>query len=442
MSVEVTFYTPTKERKTFDTSVATDLEIMDFSNLVGTLPNGLCILDESHRILYANIALAHILGYSDTSYLVGIKLSDFLESRYGDTFEQQLLIIHNRADYQLRMAARTSTPGQFGGDRWIEILATEHIGESNKNRYSVAISEISLDEYVEEDANDNSTLCQSIVEMSPESICIASLDGTILNVNQRALQLYACTDKVHVIGMDILNFVVPSERDWVRNELSKIAKDNHTCTLVLRLKRMDDTLFWAEINAKHIPHGKANTNLLLIYSHDISNHKATEQDLRTLLATDELTGLYNRRGFLISAGQELKHAHRIGCGCALLFFDLDNMKKINDAHGHSQGDHALKTVARIMRETFRESDIIARWGGDEFAVLAVDVPQGCVPTLLERFHTAMDNVQHNNDIAYRLSLSVGVAEYNPYDPKTMDALIAIADIHMYEHKQSKGIVKR
>jgi diguanylate cyclase (GGDEF)-like protein len=95
-----------------------------------------------------------------------------------------------------------------------------------------------------------------------------------------------------------------------------------------------------------------------------------------------------------------------------------------------------------MRETFRESDIIARWGGDEFAVLAVDVPQGCVPILLQRFHTAMDNVLQDVDNPYRLSLSVGVAEFNPYDPKALDALVAIADIRMYEHKQSKGIVGR
>ncbi len=431
-----------KEKNEVDPSPVLELGAQDFFYLVENLGSGLCILDASLQILYANPTLSHIFGYSDKSYLMGKKLGDFLESRYEDMLEQQLLYTHSKLDTQFRITARTSMPGQFGGERWVEILIAEHISESNEKRYNGLVTEISLTDNVEEGTNDNLTLCHSIVEMSPESICIASLEGTILNANQRALQLFGCSDKAHFIGKNILDFVVPSEKDWVRTELAKIAIENHICTLVLRLKRMDGTLFWGEIHAKHIPHGKGNTNLLLIYAHDISNQKATEQDLRTLLATDELTGLYNRRGFLIAAGQELKHAQRLGCGCALLFFDLDNMKKINDTYGHSQGDVALKTVARIMRETFRDSDIIARWGGDEFAVLAVDIPQGCIPMLLKRFHTAMDKVPHSDETSYRLSLSVGVAEYNPHDPKTLDNLVAIADSHMYGHKQSKGIVNR
>jgi len=418
------------------------LRVHEFLDLVDSLPTGLCLLDASLHFLYANTALAHMLGYSDTSYLLGKKFADFLESRYGDMLEQQLLFAAGNLEKKFHFTARTDTCGQYGGNRWLDIQICEQIGESQEHKYNGVISEISLENYTEGTEKNTSSLCQSIVEMSPESICIASLDGVILNVNQRALQLFACTDKVHIVGKDIMDFVVPSERSWVQNELAKITVDNQVCTLVLRLLRMDGTVFWGEISAKHIPHAKTKNNLLLIYSRDISNHKATEHDLRTLLATDELTGLHNRRGFLIAAGQEIKHTHRMGCGCALLFFDLDNMKKINDTHGHSRGDSALKTVARIMRETFRESDIIARWGGDEFAVLAVDVPQGCVPILLQRFHTAMENVPQDVDNPYRLSLSVGVAEFNPYDPKALDALVAIADIRMYEHKQSKGIVGR
>jgi len=95
-----------------------------------------------------------------------------------------------------------------------------------------------------------------------------------------------------------------------------------------------------------------------------------DREIRSLAVTDELTGLYNRCGFLASAMHQLKLAHRHSQDVLLLFFDMDNLKGINDAFGHREGDLAIIRAANALEETFRDSDILARLGGDEFAVLA------------------------------------------------------------------------
>jgi diguanylate cyclase (GGDEF)-like protein len=91
--------------------------------------------------------------------------------------------------------------------------------------------------------------------------------------------------------------------------------------------------------------------------------------------TDELTGLYNRRGFFVSAQQQLKLANRYNKGIFIFSADLDDLKIINDNFGHKTGDSALVETANILKKTFRESDIIARIGGDEFVILGMENPQ-------------------------------------------------------------------
>jgi two-component system, cell cycle response regulator len=159
-----------------------------------------------------------------------------------------------------------------------------------------------------------------------------------------------------------------------------------------------------------------------------------DREIRCLAVTDELTGLYNRRGFLASATHQLKLAHRQGEDVLLLFCDVDNLKQINDSFGHHEGDLALVRAAAALKETFRDSDILARLGGDEFAVLASDasIPsrQAIVPrieNILEKANAAC--------MRYRLSFSIGVARFDPQTPASLGELMARADQDMYVNKR-------
>lgn len=159
--------------------------------------------------------------------------------------------------------------------------------------------------------------------------------------------------------------------------------------------------------------------------------------LRAMSLVDELTGLYNRRGFLTLARQQIKMSDRMGRRVTSIFVDLDGLKAINDSFGHLEGDQALVETAELLRETFRDSDIIARIGGDEFVVLALENNGANAETWTRRL---AENLRHANTSPARrfpLSVSMGVAYYDPAFPCALEDLLARADNLMYAEKRRK-----
>ncbi len=171
--------------------------------------------------------------------------------------------------------------------------------------------------------------------------------------------------------------------------------------------------------------------------HDVTERKRLEERLQNMSLVDDLTGLYNRRGFFALSEQQLKIAERTKQKALIFFVDLDSMKQINDALGHQEGDNALIEVASVLKETFRKSDIIGRLGGDEFAVLAIDATHETENVLIKRLQGALEAINQLKPRKYTLSLSTGVARYDPDSPSSLDDLIARADGLMYETKRTK-----
>jgi diguanylate cyclase (GGDEF)-like protein/PAS domain S-box-containing protein len=168
---------------------------------------------------------------------------------------------------------------------------------------------------------------------------------------------------------------------------------------------------------------------------------AHAQSVREMSMRDELTGLYNRRGFLEVSRQHLKLAQRTGRHAAMFFVDLNGMKDINDELGHEEGDRALADTGKVLAEAMRASDLVARLGGDEFAVLALEVEPTLVGTVIGRVQTAV--AEHNARAArrYRLSLSIGVAVFDPAAPCTVEKLLTDADALMYEQKRAGRLAR-
>jgi diguanylate cyclase (GGDEF)-like protein len=165
--------------------------------------------------------------------------------------------------------------------------------------------------------------------------------------------------------------------------------------------------------------------------------KRASDEIHTLAISDQLTGLYNRRGFLTLAKQQFKLSDRTKRRSILLFADLDGMKGINDTLGHDEGDRALIEVASVLKETFRSSDIIARMGGDEFAILAID-PEKIVPEIIiNRLQSQIDTHNNQANRKYKLSISVDCSSYDPENPCSIDELMASVDRLMYEQKKNK-----
>lgn len=175
----------------------------------------------------------------------------------------------------------------------------------------------------------------------------------------------------------------------------------------------------------------------LLVMHDISNRKRVEQELQELSLVDDLTGLINRRGFFVLSDQLRSFCLRMNMNAVLFFFDMDNLKQINDQFGHAAGDQAIIDMGEILKKSFRSSDIIARFGGDEFIVFAIETAENSFNAMLLRLKEQLDILSRETTMDYHLSFSTGTSRYECEHPLPMDELIKTADRAMYIEKQSK-----
>jgi diguanylate cyclase (GGDEF)-like protein len=159
--------------------------------------------------------------------------------------------------------------------------------------------------------------------------------------------------------------------------------------------------------------------------------------LRELALVDELTGLHNRRGFLLLAHKQLQVAQRTLRPALMLFLDLDGLKLINDEHGHEAGDAALRRLSGVLHAALRSSDILGRYGGDEFAVLCPETGAEAIPRILEALQRRVDEANAGSGRPWRLSLSSGTAVFDPRHPATLEELLRAADAAMYRAKEEK-----
>jgi len=177
-------------------------------------------------------------------------------------------------------------------------------------------------------------------------------------------------------------------------------------------------------------------DLLLDVSQSVFIRWRVLNQLRTMALTDELTGLYNRRGFLLLGTHNVRLAARTSDPLFLFFADVNGLKSINDRGGHLDGDALLVCCAEVLKMTFRESDIIARIGGDEFAVLAYCDSNDSRDAILKRLQSSIDLMNRDVLASYRLSLSVGASRFDPASPMSLGELLAAADLEMMQQKLS------
>ena len=168
------------------------------------------------------------------------------------------------------------------------------------------------------------------------------------------------------------------------------------------------------------------------------------RELQDLSLRDEVTGLFNRRGFFTLAAQQFKLARRIGHRCTAAFVDVDGMKELNDTWGHAAGDEALRVAACLLRDTFREADIVARIGGDEFVVLMTDSGDPQAQAAARRLAASVaawrDGARYDWSGAF--DLSIGTAACADVSACDLDELIDRADAAMYTQKRSRQATRR
>jgi diguanylate cyclase (GGDEF)-like protein/PAS domain S-box-containing protein len=269
-------------------------------------------------------------------------------------------------------------------------------------------------------------------------MALVSTQGSWLRVNHSLCDILGYSEKYLLRS----NFQSITHADDVANDLANLYRllqgETPTCQVEKRYLDKSGEIVWA-LNSVSLVRDEQDKPAHFIFQiQDISERKRAEAALHSLSLIDELTGLYNRRGFLAVTEQHLATIHRHEKVPVVLYADLDGLKEINDSLGHLEGDRALIRAAEILKETFRSSDIIARLGGDEFVALAAigadESAESLVTLLRERFR-ANNNKQSNHN--YDLSISIGVARSERDDRCSIEELMARADKAMYVDKRRK-----
>ncbi len=160
-------------------------------------------------------------------------------------------------------------------------------------------------------------------------------------------------------------------------------------------------------------------------------------ELLNLSMLDDLTGLYNRRGFLTLAEHHVRLAYRTGKPFLVAFADLDELKHINDTFGHQEGNRALVEAAEVLRDSVRHSDVLARLGGDEFAALMLEAGKDSIGTVIRRVQQKLDFCNALLVRSYDLSLSIGIVPGDTAQIPDVEQLLSKADALMYQDKQNK-----
>jgi diguanylate cyclase (GGDEF)-like protein/PAS domain S-box-containing protein len=394
-----------------------------FRRLSDSTFEGIFIHDKGD-ILDVNQSMIQMLGY-EYNEIIGKNVMDFIAP------ESKELALHNiktgyEKPYELLMQKRDGTIITME-------VAGKPISYAGKTARVVAHRDITERKVVEKKFQESSELYRLLAEKSFAGVYVVQ-DGKFRFLNNNAIAYSGYTAE-EMIEKDSINIVHPEDREQLKKNAVEMVRGERTFPYEFRIITKDGQTRWIMETVTSIYYeGK---RAILGNSMDITERKRMEEQILALSITDQLTGLHNRRGFLSLAEQQLKLSDRTKRGMLLFFSDLDGMKWINDTWGHEEGDKALIEVATILKETFRSSDIIARMGGDEFAVLAIDPDEINPEILINRLQNQLDTHNDQRNRRYRISISAGASYYDPENPSSIDELMARADKLMYEQKKNK-----
>ena len=289
---------------------------------------------------------------------------------------------------------------------------------------------------------------KALVEQLPVGVYRTTLDGMIIEANSVLVRMLGHKRPQTLFNCNVKDFYVKGEdRSRVIEKLSS----KPTSFQEFELRRVDGRRFWVRDYCRGVKGPDGSIRHLDGILIDITEKKTAERKLKLTLRklqmttekfesqslTDHLTGLNNRRGFFTFGLQQMKIAKRLKEDNYLVFLDIDYLKEVNDLHGHAVGDLLLQGVATILRSTLRESDIIGRIGGDEFAVLAMRSKGLGERALLARIEEGVQAFRLKKIGHLRLSMSMGLVLVDPQKYQQLDDFLAHADFLMYQQKRSK-----
>lgn len=385
----------------------------------------LVAVDRERKITLVNRKGTEILGMCEEDMLGKPWFDTFFPvDRRNDAKNEYDHLMNSNKDLQIYTEmAIINARGELRTISWHNSL----IKDENENITGIFSSGQDITERKE--AED---LFRAIFNTSPIGMYIIQ-DGKFKLANAQ-FQKYVEYSEKELMGTDPLSLVMPDDKTKVTQSAIKALKaSNQLYTYDYRIKTRDGKVKWLMESLSSIHYEGMRATLGNII--DISERKQSEELFKSLSLIDDLTGLYNRRGFLMLASKQLKLSYRMKKDISVLFADINKLKWINDNLGHLEGDSAIMNAALVLKETFRESDIVARISGDEFAVFMAGADENYSNIIVRRLE---ENIQDYNVRArkpYQLTLSIGIAASNAEVKLNLDELLDTADKFMYGKKR-------
>lgn len=335
--------------------------------------------------------------------------------------------------------------GTMGEEFAVEGLkrgATDYILKNNLTRLAPAVQRALAEAETRRERNKAEAALKeaearyvALFERSLLFVFIHDFRGNFLDANNAALAILGY-DRNEIKLLNLSDILDEAHLPLAFRTIDEIRCDGcQKCPVEFKLRKKNGDSVWVESEASLI-YWDGKPYAIQGIARDITERKSLEEELRKSALTDALTGLYNRTGFFSLAAQQMKVASRSRTLLHLVFVDIDNLKEINDRQGHLEGDKMLRETARFLKTTFREADIVARIGGDEFVILTIADEGADRETVTARLAVNLE-AYNAAGRAVRLSFSMGVACFHPDFPCTIDELIIQADKAMYGHKREK-----
>jgi diguanylate cyclase (GGDEF)-like protein/PAS domain S-box-containing protein len=293
--------------------------------------------------------------------------------------------------------------------------------------------------------DDLSPLLRAITEHGPAAVIVVSLEaadrGRILYANPAANRLLHYPS--HTLEQRTLgDIVLARDRDEILRQTTEAeleSGDPAPRQLETRLKDRAGNPLWVLLEyASHgIDEGLAK-RVVVLHATDIDERKRVERELQTLADHDPLTGLLNRRCFEEELRRAVAQVNRYGGSCAMMLIDFDGFKSVNDTLGHTAGDELIGHVGDLLRQTMRETDVLARIGGDEFAaVLPHTTIEDAIPAAKKILQTIGMSASRPEQITnVRVTASIGITAVEPGDATKPEDLLVEADLAMYRAKEN------
>ena len=349
----------------------------------------------------------------------------------------EALELLNQANHEIPFILATSILEEEMTDAFIRKGAFDCIDKNRLNRLPLAVA-MAVEEktrreertHAEKELRLSEAHYRALQENPIYGICHFDVDGRFLDVNEALVTMLGYGSKEELLAVNLATDIIrdPAERAHL---FESYRQTGQVDLMEVEWKRKDGTPMKVRLSGRQVATEQGTPNGCDVIAEDVTAQRASDDHLRHLAETDALTGLANYRRLSDTLESEIKRSDRTSRAFAVLLFDMNGMKRINDSHGHLAGNRALCRLAEIFRSSCRSIDTAARYGGDEFAIILPETRAEEADAVGRRICEHLLN-EHEQPL---LSASVGMAAY-PQDGTTIETLFQAADRGLYKMKQS------